>query len=449
MAAFQQRRHAPTTAQQHDRAGSDAASLQDDGRSTSSLADDDGAVLLFASQAASWNVVRPVRSERTTSYSSQVSGFSEVASPTEDERGGDDDDDEFESSIGSPASFRQGSLLPAHAGDGVFFRSASSLVQSDGTTRTADRGEGEIPLFPSVYADFHDSSDDAITRSSAFSDYSHIGERSATRRRVLSSRGSEAVIADSSEWALTEAALSTIPHRHSLAGYQHNLADHQRDDLEEGSAGLTSGSEAEEADAGVVARSAVPTRSKDQPTRAQEEAVRQRRRQLEEEEEWAQSPHALSAGFLAPSHRSRRPPPPSAAAAIPLQYPAILLPPGNSSLRSRSPNSSLRSRRSSSSLGAGGAAAAAASAHGFKRRHRHSGTGRSSASQKRSANGGGVSLSGQAVVLERIAREEEDRARRMLAIVEERKELVRLKEAEARVLFGKDVSSLARIGRRA
>ena len=47
-----------------------------------------------------------------------------------------------------------------------------------------------------------------------------------------------------------------------------------------------------------------------------------------------------------------------------------------------------------------------------------------------------MSLSGQALFLEQVAREEENRARRMTAILEQRREEVRLREAEAQVLFG-------------
>ena len=45
-------------------------------------------------------------------------------------------------------------------------------------------------------------------------------------------------------------------------------------------------------------------------------------------------------------------------------------------------------------------------------------------------------MSGQALFLEQVAREEENRARRMTAILEQRREEVRLREAEAQVLFG-------------
>lgn len=458
MAAFQQRRQQ----QQRDHLSEASPPLVDEPSTSSDLAADDGAVLLFGSRtsdnqatSASWSVIRPPRSVRTTSFTSSVGTSAYAATDTS----GYGDDGAASSSLGSPLSFTQASLLPAHAGDGVFLTataSAGSLVMSDDTA-TEDSSAGDFSerdgrndattLFPSVYADINvvdSSSSDGGRGGPAFSAYSHISRRGGGGQAFSSSTtGGESFVSEVSEWALTEAALST--HR-ALAG------DHvtprltrteNEEEEQEGSVGLTSGSEDQD-------HSAQPRQQRSiTVTQAQAAASWEK-----EEQDWAQSAHALSAGFLPASRRPRRAPPPSSSYTRDPQAPlpiTVLLPrPGSGSLRSLSPAGSVsaRSRRSSSSLG-GGAAASGGGVGGFKRRHRQAGTGRSSTSQKRSvagaANlntsaddrvGGRASLSGQALFLEQVAREEENRARRMTAILEQRREEVRLREAEAQVLFG-------------
>lgn len=455
MAAFQQRR-------QYQRDHLTDASLSpidvDEPATSSDLAADDGAVLLFGSQTAtpssSWTVVRPSQSVRTTSFTSHASSSirsADEAYATDTSAGGDAD---APSSLGSPVSFRQASLLPAHAGDGVFFTasaSAGSLVMSDdpATEDSGDFSEREgggahspRTLFPSVYADLHvtdSSSDDGA----AFSAYSFVpGPLGSRPRQVVSSsivgrRGAESNGSETSEWALTEAALST--HR-ALAGDR----DVGRLRSEEGSVAFTSTS-ASEPEIGQTQSERGPQQFKQRQRQEYPASVRAQAGVLaeREDEEWAHSPLALSAGFLPPSRRPRRAPPPSTLAreAGTPPPPITLLLPRGSSLRSLSPAGSIsaRSRRSSSSLGAAAAAVAVGAGTGvaFKRRHRQAGTGRSSTSQKRSTGGGGgVSLVGQALVLEQIAREEEDRARRMTAILEQRREEARTREAEAKLLFG-------------
>jgi hypothetical protein len=458
MAAFQQRRQ-----QQRDHLSEASSPLVDEPSTSSDFAADDSAVLLFGSRtsdnratSASWSVIRPPRSVRTTSFTSSVGTSAYAATDTS----GGGGDDAASSSLGSPLSFTQASLLPAHAGDGVFLTaaaSAGSLVMSDDTA-TEDSSAGDFSerdgrsnaaaLFPSVYADLNmvdSSSSDDGRGGTAFSAYSHISRRGGGGggdRQAFSSSttGGESFVSETSEWALTEAALST--HR-ALAG-EHVTPRLTRTE-EEGSVGLTSGSENDD-------HAAQPRQQQRLPTRAQAIALEK------EEQDWAQSAHALSAGFLPASRRPRRAPPPSSSYMRDAQAPpsiTVLLPrPGSSSLRSLSPAGSVsaRSRRSSSSLGGAAAASAGGGVGGFKRRHRQAGTGRSSTSQKRSvvgaasvksgaadnraAVGGGVSLSGQALFLEQVAREEENRARRMTAILEQRREEVRLREAEAQVLFG-------------
>lgn len=465
MAAFQQRRQ-----QQHQRDHLSEASppLVDEPSTSSDLAADDSAVLLFGSRtsdnqatSASWSVIRPPRSVRTTSFTSSVGTSAYAATDTS----GGGGDDAASSSLGSPLSFTQASLLPAHAGDGVFLTaaaSAGSLIMSDDTA-TEDSSTGDFSerdgrnnaaaLFPSIYADLHmvdSSSSDDGRGGIAFSAYSHISRRSGGGGDRQAS-GGDSFASEASEWALTEAALST--HR-ALAG------DHvtprltrteENEEEEQGSVGLTSGSEHDE-------DHAAKPRQQQRSTTIQAQAAAAALEK--EEQDWAQSAHALSAGFLPASRRPRRAPPPSSSyTRDPQAVPPItvLLPrPGSSSLRSLSPAGSVsaRSRRSSSSLGGAAAASGAGGGGGghggFKRRHRQAGTGRSSTSQKRNvvaasapggaddcvAVGGRVSLSGQALFLEQVAREEENRARRMTAILEQRREEVRLREAEAQVLFG-------------
>lgn len=426
MAAFQQRRHVSTAHAAGLSESSDASACE---ATTSDLAADDDAVLLFASQATAWSVVQHPRSQRTQSFTSHASARSltTTTSGGGQSGAGEASCEDHASSLGSPASLRQAALLPAHSGDGVFFGAPGSVGPSDVDEEetTARQAARDGALFSSVYADLHDSSDDGIARSSAFSAYSHIEPP-----RQVAGASLPASTSDSSEWPLTEAALSTIPSRPPVlraARQRHQL----RDDDEE-SAELTSDSGGEEgAQAHSGARSQRQVIATDRSALEVSEATKRGAQDEQDEQDWAQSPHALSAGLFGPARRSRRPPPRSVAQE--LHPTTVLLPigisPGNT------PASSVRSRRSSSSAGG--------HSHGFKRRHRHSGTGRSASSQKRSAHAVlkadpalGASLSGQAQVLEEIAREEEERARRMTAILEERREQVRVRDAEAKILFG-------------
>ncbi|GAA5881853.1 hypothetical protein JCM3774_003059 [Rhodotorula dairenensis] len=459
MAAFQQRR-------QHQRDHLTDASLSpvdvDEPATSCDLAADDGAVLLFGSQSAtasaSWSVVRPPRSARTTSFTSSRASSSFPSA--DDQAYATDTSADAPSSLGSPVSFRQASLLPAHAGDGVFFAasaSAGSLVMSDDTATEdsgdfseRDAGIGAAPvhaLFPSVYADLHvtDSSSDDGGGGGAttFSAYSFVASADRQRHTASSTTyrgGTGSLMSDTSEWALTEAALST--HR-ALGGDRDDVGYPRAEDEDRGSVAFTTSTSESESNQVQVGRDSRQLYQQQQ--RRQERSASVRAQALgsaeREDEDWAHSPLALSAGFLPPSRRPRRAPPPSSFVREgegPPAPPITLLLPRGSSLRSLSPVASLsaRSRRSSSSLGGSAVSATGGVGSGiaFKRRHRQAGTGRSSTSQKRSA--GGVSLVGQALVLEQIAREEEDRARRMTAILEQRRDEAKTRDMEAKILFG-------------
>ncbi|BGP09780.1 hypothetical protein JCM10049v2_005653 [Rhodotorula toruloides] len=410
MAAFQQRRQRPATHTDHLSPSQSSEHLSD-------LASaDEAPVLLFGDAStttassstsakdslahSSWAVLPtpPARTQRTQSFLSSTSASSSVGGGA---RGAGEDS----SSLGSPAYLQQGSVLPSHDGNGVF--AAGSLVQSS--------------LFPSVYAsaviDFDSASDASDARSASSVAFDAL------------SNGTSASGRSATSWALTEEALSTLPsgaaRRHaSVQGRRRErrseglglslggddswdaIEGDAEDEDDAASAGFTSGSEGEE---------------------GEDPAARQARMAVEEKEndEWALSTLAMSAGLAPPPRssatRRRRPPPPSSAS----QISPILLssPSGTSALRSLSPASGSRF------------------SHGQKRRHRRAGA-RDSAtgSQKRSNNGSVISgRPGQVGVLERVLIEEEERARRMREIVERRREEERVRKVEQSVLFGSAV----------
>lgn len=406
MAAFQQRRQRAPTHTDHLSPSQSSEYLSD-------LASaDEAPVLLFgdastttASSTAtakdslahsSWAVLPtpPTRAQRTRSFVSSTSASSSAGGGA---RGAGEDS----SSLGSPAYLQQGSVLPSHDGNGVF--AAGSLVQSS--------------LLPSVYAS-------AVIDFDSASDASDARSRSSVAFDALSN-GTSASGRSAASWALTEEALSSLPsgaaRRHASGRGRrrerhgeglglslgeddtwHAVEGDAEDEDDAASAGFTSGSEGED---------------------GADDAARQARMAVEKEnDEWALSTLAMSAGLVPPPRssatRRRRPPPPSSASHIsPMFLPS---PSGTSALRSLSPASGSRL------------------SHGQKRRHRRAGA-RDSAtgSQKRSNNGSVVSARpGHVNVLERVLVEEEERARRMKEIVERRREEERLRDVEQRVLFG-------------
>ncbi|GJN92793.1 hypothetical protein Rhopal_005831-T1 [Rhodotorula paludigena] len=418
MAAFQQRRR-----EQRPALAASIGSASDEFFAPSALAASDEPLLLFpppaplaqsADSSAGWAVVPPGRATRTVSYDSSAPS---------------------QSTTDSPASLREASLLPAHAGDGVFLESdaAASLVQSDA-------------LLPSVYADPHSLSEGDYDDDGALLSGPDSSIRS--RRPILARRDSLASSSAAStfssglssfdgesSWALTEAALSTLPTTSAATRFRagqrsSSLArirtlDEEAEDADAKSAGLTSGSEAEnEPVATSNARSA--------------QTVARHARQ--EDDDWALSPLALSAGILPPTRRRRQPPPPassalgrSLAAAAALHHSPLSPAVGSTALRSLSPVSSTRSR-------------ASARSSGYKRRHRFAGAGRTgddpavAASQRRSSAGVQQHphhFAGE--YAQRIMRQEEERARRMREVLEQRREEDKLREAQDKVLFGSAV----------
>ncbi|BGO93321.1 hypothetical protein NBRC10512v2_005626 [Rhodotorula toruloides] len=410
MAAFQQRRQRPATHTDH----------LSPSQSTEHLSDlasaDEAPVLLFGDAStttassstsakdslahSSWAVLPtpPARTQRTQSFLSSTSASSSVGGGA---RGAGEDS----SSLGSPAYLQQGSVLPSHDGNGVF--AAGSLVQSS--------------LLPSVYAsaviDFDSASDASDARSASSVAFDAL------------SNGTSASGRSATSWPLTEEALSTLP---SGAARRHASARGRRRERRSEGLGLSLGGDdtwdaiegdAEDEDDAASAGFTSGSEGED----GEDTAARQARMAVEEKEndEWALSTLAMSAGLAPPPRssatRSRRPPPPSSAS----QISPILLssPSGTSALRSLSPASGSRL------------------SHGQKRRHRRAGA-RDSAtgSQKRSNNGSVISgRPGQVGVLERVLIEEEERARRMREIVERRREEERVRKVEQSVLFGSAV----------
>ncbi|BGP49964.1 hypothetical protein JCM10450v2_005869 [Rhodotorula kratochvilovae] len=412
MAAFQQRRRQQP---QHDPAQS---TTSDDWAQLASPSDDDP-ILLFdpppALDSSQWSVVAPPRGRptRTTSFASTLSSSTAASGP--------------QSSLGSPSSLQQASLLPAHDGSGVFAgpADAASLVQSD-------------VLFPSVYASALGDPDATSDASSAFSHLPPFARRDSHTSSTFSSfAGSDISSRASGGWALTEEALSSLPTsgaqrshgrvRGGGAGGEHAFGagdahDEQLADDEDGaSAGLTSGSEEE----GQEAREGAHCL----PLSARQAAVaRAAAAQKQDEDDWAHSHLAMSAGILPPSRR-RRPLPNTSALSRSLVAAAaaaadVPVSPGvvTSALRSLSPVSSARSRFSNSS--------------GYKRRHRRAGGVRDGESKKRSS-ASVVPL--QSEYMEKLMREEEERARRMQDLLRLRREEEELRLAQDKVLFGSTV----------
>ncbi|GAA5851694.1 hypothetical protein JCM9279_002547 [Rhodotorula babjevae] len=421
MAAFQQRRreqHRPPQDLDRSTASDDWAQL-----GAPSADDDEHPILLFnppppAIDSSQWSVVDPprLRPARSTSYTSSAAST---------DASGDGAPDS--SSLGSPFPLAQASLLPAHDGSGVFGSTAIS------TRRPLDAGsllQSDI-LLPSVYADVDDSA--AASDDAASSTFSRVPPSLLRRDSHASSTFSSFAGSDmsraSSSWALTEEALSTLPTtaaaavrgRQAERGRGRGARDAELADDEDGaSAGATSGSEEDEGHARDVGAQRRPTR--------QAAAARAAAAQKQDDDDWAHSHLAMSAGILPPSSRRRRPPPTTHSALGRSHLVGIGVAPispdiVSSALRSLSPvSSSARSRNSS----------------GYKRRHRRPGPGaRDGETKKRSSAGFAVPVYGE--YMERVMREEEERARRMQELLRVRKEEEEVRLAQERVLFGSAV----------
>ncbi|GAA5889105.1 hypothetical protein JCM8208_007771 [Rhodotorula glutinis] len=415
MAAFQQRRreqHRPHQDLDRSTASDDWAQL-----GSPSADDDEHPILLFnppppAIDGSQWSVLDPppsrLRPARSTSYTSSAAST---------EASGDGAPDS--SSLGSPFPLAQASLLPAHDGSGVFGGTAA-------TRRPLDAGsllQSDILLPSPVYADV-DESDAASSSFSHRVPPSLLVRRDSHASSTFSSfAGSDISSHASSGWALTEEALSTLPTapargRQAERGRARGSRDAELDDDDDGaSAGATSGSEEDEG------------RAQRRPVR-QAAVARAAAAQKQDDDDWAHSHLAMSAGILPPSSRRRRPPPSAHSALgrshlVGIGVAPISLSPDivTSALRSPSPvSSSARSRGSS----------------GYKRRHRRPGPGaRDGETKKRSSAGVAVPLYGE--YMERVMREEEDRARRMQELLRVRKEEEEVRLAQERVLFGSAV----------
>jgi len=425
MAAFQQRRRE----QQRPHQDLDRSAQSDDWAQLGSpSADDEHPILLFnppppAIDSSQWSVLDPprLRPARSTSYTSSAAST---------EASGDGAPDS--SSLGSPFPLGQASLLPAHDGSGVFGGTATA------TRRPLDAGsllQSDI-LLPSVYADGDDSaaaSDDAASSSFSRVPPSLLRRDSHASSTFSSFAGSDISSRASSGWALTEEALSTLPTsaagaargRQAERGRGRGARDAELADDEDGaSAGATSGSDEDEGQA----------QRRPAMTAARQAAVaRAAAAQKQDDDDWAHSHLAMSAGILPPSSRRRRPPPSTHSALGRSHLVGIGVAPispdiVSSALRSLSPvSSSARSRTSS----------------GYKRRHRRPGPGaRDGETKKRSSAGVAVPLYGE--YMERVMREEEDRARRMQELLRVRKEEEEVRLAQERVLFGASPLSLKR-----
>lgn len=438
MAAFQQRRR------EQQRPQSDLSTASDDWPHLASPSsdDDEHPILLFnpppptlsALDDAQWSVLDAprVRPTRTTSFTSSSNASTGTSGATTTTSGGD-----------SPSPLAQASLLPAHDGSGVFAGAqrggfdTASLIQSD-------------VLLPSVYVDVDGASSEAAAglseaESSSFSRHrpSFLLRRDSLASSTFSSfAGSDFSSRASSSWALTEEALSTLPTsgaqhargrpaaaaqvgtgRGAAAGY---AADFAEDDDDGASAGVTSGSDEEGGSS--------PRPGLGPPSAARQAAVaRAAAAQKQDDDDWAYSHLAMSAGIAPPSRRRGRPPPASQHSALgrslvvglgvaPLS-PDIV----STALRALSPvSSSARSRTSS----------------GYKRRHRRSGAGaREGETKKRSSVGAGAPLGAlYGEYIERVMREEEERARRMQELLRVRKEEDEARRAQDKVLFGARLS---------
>ncbi|BGP18179.1 hypothetical protein JCM10213_009022 [Rhodosporidiobolus nylandii] len=404
MSAFQQRRQAPRSAPIYSPPSSEHIA------SPLSPAGEDDAVLLFSPPApprpsladadSSWDVLfSPERGRGRRS----ASAASTASASTGTGGGG--------SSVDSPESVQQASLLPAHDGTGAFFPAVeSSLVLSgDGDSSSS---LASPPLSASSSLPF--SSTTRRTRApsilSRASDVSELGESwgrlteenlAAAHSGATPMAGGGAVFGSRAFGSVSGTGMGIAE-----TDYMHGS------EREEANIGFTSGSEEEE-DAGANRLDAGANRL----SRAGRHFSRARAaagdvRSLvsasaSDESDWALSPAALSSGLLDPAH-------------------------ARSSSRRRIPASSLS--QSSPALSASGR-----SASSYKRRHRRAG-GRagSQSSQKRSAVGG-----------EQGRREERERQARVKGVIEERErermESEERRRAEEKMLFGHAVLSYLHI----
>lgn len=332
----------------------DSSPLLDDSGELSTSVDSE--VLLFGGQSSS-NALRlssaavPSSStidqswallhNRTQSPASSTHRSSSISTTSSSrDRGG-------QAPLASPASLTH-SLFPSHDGGGIFI--AGSLVQSDegglgtGATYATEEEDGSLPSGSSALSD---------TSSSSFSGADARGCHA----------GLHAPLGGSSiggSWALTEEALSTVPHATPLGGVAAVLHSGS------GSADFTEDSSDDESLVGiVVGRRRTPTR--------------RIAGELEDDDEvlLSATPHAASAGMLSESGRGGR------GAMYSRRY------------EWKEDDESIRSREAYPSPPPEGAMAGGSRIR-IKRRHRQSG--RNAGSQKRSSASGSIAGAEAAIV---------------------------------------------------
>ncbi|GAA5920433.1 hypothetical protein JCM1841_004548 [Sporobolomyces salmonicolor] len=425
MAAFQQRRRDTGLAPIYSVPSQDNLAAQ-------ATLSDDAEVLLFGPPSppqssssvladSTWTILPAPysRATRSISYTSSQSSASWQSRTSADAA----------TSLGSPASLNH-SLLPSHNGTGVFAPS-SSLVQSQ--------------VLPSLYAsavDFDSASETGDSASDLPSGASARLRRPSLAPSDHSNLSFDSDFSSSSSinasWALTEAALSTVPSarrrgRHALPGTDVlgtsqvlPQEDEVQDEDDKSSAGFTSDSSVEEehvADEGASAARRTGRRKSRRGRRwaTTAQASPAQRAAEQDEVDLALSHAAMSAGIV--SSRRRAGPRP----AQPQPSPAVES--SSSAIRSLSPFRTVESARSRRSVGSSG--------QRYKRRHRQAG--RAGSSQKRSSTSASAGLSFASMEAER------QRAQRMKKLVFERAQEEQIRTAQKSVLFGSLASKVMAI----
>ncbi|GAA5962089.1 hypothetical protein JCM21900_001944 [Sporobolomyces salmonicolor] len=425
MAAFQQRRRDTGLAPIYSVPSQDNLAAQ-------ATLSDDAEVLLFGPPSppqssssvladSTWTILPAPysRATRSISYTSSQSSASWQSRASADAA----------TSLGSPASLNH-SLLPSHNGTGVFAPS-SSLVQSQ--------------ALPSVYAsavDFDSASETGDSASDLPSGASARLRRPSLAPSDHSNLSFDSDFSSSSSinasWALTEAALSTVPSarrrgRHALPGTDVlgtsqvlPQEDEVQDEDDKSSAGFTSDSSVEEehvADEGASAARRTGRRKSRRGRRwaTTAQASPAQRAAEQDEVDLALSHAAMSAGIV--SSRRRAGPRP----ARPQPSPAVES--SSSAIRSLSPFRYVESARSRRSVDSSG--------QRYKRRHRQAG--RAGSSQKRSSTSASAGLSFASMEAER------QRAQRMKKLVFERAQEEQIRTAQKSVLFGSLASKVMAI----
>ncbi|GAA5862769.1 hypothetical protein JCM1840_002666 [Sporobolomyces johnsonii] len=426
MAAFQQRRRDTRLAPIY------SVPSQDNLVAQATLSDD-AEVLLFGAPSppqssssvladSTWTLL-PAPGTRTTRSISLTSSQSSASTQSRTSA-------EATTSLGSPASLNH-SLLPSHNGTGVFAPS-SSLVNSQ--------------VLPSVYASAIEFDSASETGDSASDLPSGASARLRSPSLATSDRSDLSFDSDLSSsssvnasWALTEAALSTVPSARGRGRHAHPGTDvlgtsqvprqegKVQDEDDDSSVGFTSDSSVDEEPVANEGASAArrtgrrkSTRGRRRMTTAQVSPA-QGAAAEQDEVDLALSHAAMSAGIVSSRRRAGTRP------SQPQPPPSFDSP--SSAIRSLSPLGSVDSSRSRRSVGSSG--------QRYKRRHRQAG--RAGSSQKRSSTGASAGLSFASM------EDERQRAQRMKKLVLERAQEEQIRAAQKSVLFGSLASKVMAI----